>query len=117
MNPNLPTGETMSEGEMLPPTEGNFPALPELGATASFEQCLPADVLKQPDDQEALQTPEVGDEVSYSVTGKVSRIEGDMVYVTPSQVNGQEIKLPAAPEAPEGAGEMESLETEARNMV
>jgi len=35
--------------------------------------------------------PEVGDEVEVTVKGKVSRVEGDNVYFTPTEANGQPI--------------------------
>ena len=111
MNPNLPTGETMSEGtDMMPP---------ELMATATpaaNEQRVPVAALQQPDDTEALVTPEVGDVVSYTVEGRVTRIEGDAAVVTVESANGK----PLQGEAPAGlpkAGGLEALENEAKGMV
>jgi len=71
------------------------------------EHVIPLAALEMPDDTEQMAAPEVGDEVQYNVTGKVSRIEGDLCFVTPATVNGKELPGPAAgaaPEAVEGAG-------------
>lgn len=43
--------------------------------------------------------PEVGDEVELQVKGKVARISGDTVCVTPTEVNGE----PAPPVPPDEA--------------
>lgn len=45
--------------------------------------------------------PAVGDEVTFEGQGKVSRVEGDMVYVDVSTVNGE--PLPEPMEKMEGA--------------
>jgi hypothetical protein len=45
-----------------------------------------------PDEQEQMAAPEPGDAVTLQVEGKVSRIEGEMAYVTPTMVNGLEVK-------------------------
>lgn len=44
------------------------------------------------------ETPEVGDVVDFNVSGKVSRVEGDTVYVAVTQANGS--PLPAGPPPP-----------------
>lgn len=88
MNPNLPTGETLSEGSDVPP----MPQDPMLSMMVNpNEQCVPVSALQQPDDTEQLVTPEVGDAVSYTVGGKISRIEGDKAYVTVETANGKPI--------------------------
>jgi len=110
MNPNLPTGETFSEG-------GDMTMPPELMAAPTMnEQRVPVAALQQPDDSEALVTPEVGDMVSYTVEGRISRIEGDAAFVTVESANGQPIQeTGAGPEAP-GDG-LAALEQEAQGMV
>lgn len=109
MNPNLPTGETFSDGSDIPP-ELSAPMMP-----AGNEQRVPVAALQQPDDQEALVTPEVGDMVSYTVEGRVTRIEGDSAVVTVESVNGKPAE-PAGAMPPE-AGGLEALENEAKGMV
>jgi hypothetical protein len=109
MTPNLPTGETMSEGTDVMPPE--LMAMP-----AANEQRVPVAALQQPDDQEQLVTPEVGDIVSYTVEGRVTRIEGDTAIVTVESANGQPIQSDAPAEMPE-AGGLEALENEAKGMV
>jgi hypothetical protein len=47
--------------------------------------CVPASALEQEDGTEA---PAVGSEVSVTVMGKVSKIEGGEVYLTPIMANG-----------------------------
>jgi hypothetical protein len=49
--------------------------------------------------------PEVGDEVEIHVKGKVSRIEGDVAYISPTEVNGE-----PAPELPTGEDDDEGDE-------
>lgn len=63
------------------------------------EICVPSSALEMPGEEVggdgggggAGVSPAVGDEVEFSVKGKVSRIEGGNSYVTPSEANGQPI--------------------------
>lgn len=112
MMPNMPTDETMSEGEPMPP----MPMEEAAERPTGLEQCIPLEALSQPDDSDQLTQPEVGDAVDFSVTGKVTRIEGDMAYVMPETVNGKEVKAPNAPDAPTGGDTLQSLEAEAQQM-
>lgn len=98
MNPNLPTGETMSEGE---PTES--PMGPE--------DCVSLSALAMPGDDEQMAAPELGDKVQYTVEGTISRIEGDNAYITREAVNGEPVKgaAPMAPEAPDEMGELRGM--------
>ena len=43
--------------------------------------------------------PEVGDEVEYTVKGRVARIEGGETYVMPETINGQPAQTEAEPAA------------------
>lgn len=52
---------------------------------------VPLSMLSMPDDQEQMQPPEVGDVVSYQVTGKVVAIEGAYARVQRQSINGQEL--------------------------
>jgi len=108
----------------MPPTDGDFAvnagasAPPELALMAGpNEQAIPLAALQQPDETEQLVTPEVGDMVTYTVEGKISRIEGDRAFVTVESANGQ----PVAEEQPENpaddAGGLAALEAEAQGMA
>lgn len=79
----------------------------------AMEDAVPLDALSQPDEQEAMTPPAVGDKVSYSKEGTVSRIDGNKAFVTVTHVNGQEVK-PDAPEAMPDA--LAGLESEAKAM-
>lgn len=67
-------------------------------AMAGAEQCLPLSMLAQPDAQEQMQTPAVGDSGTMTVDYTVTRVEGDNAYIKPSAINGQ----PIGPEEGEG---------------
>jgi hypothetical protein len=43
--------------------------------------------------------PAVGDDVSYTVAGKIARVEGGHAYVTASTINDQPATKPTAPAA------------------
>lgn len=114
MNPNLPTGETFSDGSDIPP-QLSAPMM-----SGANEQRVPLAALQQPDDQEALVTPEVGDMVSYTVEGRVSRIEGDVAIVTVESANGKPLQEEGAESPAQEMGETdsyESLENQAKGMV
>jgi hypothetical protein len=102
----------------MQPTDGDFAVnsgepMADLMPPAPMEHPVPLEALRQPNDQEELVQPEVGDEVSYTVTGTVARIEGDRVVVTPTSVNGQEV---AEASAPEPETNLAALEAEAKGM-
>lgn len=65
-------------------------ATPE-GAEEAQEQAgeiaIPLKALAQPDDTDAMQTPEQGDNVTFTVDATVTRIDGEMAYVKPNSVN------------------------------
>jgi hypothetical protein len=93
MDPNLPTEETMSEGSAEKSSMG-------------MEDCIPLNILAMPDEGDQMQEPAVGDQVQYSVEGKVTRIEGGQAYVQKTAVNGQKIE----DEAPKDEmGELEGM--------
>lgn len=112
MNPNLPTGETFSDGSDIPPEL----SAPGMAMPSANEQRVPVAALQQPDDQEALVTPEVGDMVNYTVEGRVSRIEGETAFVTVESANGKPIQSEAPAEMPPADG-LAALENEAKGMV
>ncbi len=53
--------------------------------------CVPLASLAQPDDQEKMNTPEVGDSVSMQVDAQVVKIEGDNAYIKPTSINGNSL--------------------------
>jgi hypothetical protein len=71
------------------------------------EQCVPLESLGVPGEGEAMENPEVGDRVDYTVEGKVTRIEGGKAYVLPEAVNGKPVE--SAPDEPP-LDEMPALE-------
>lgn len=79
--------------------------LPGPAPMAKNEQCVPLDALAMPEEGDEMVAPEVGDPVSYTVEGRVTRIEGDKAYVTPEAVNGKPVEDKAAePPVDEMAG-------------
>lgn len=79
------------------------------------EQCVPVKALAVPEEGEQLVAPEVGDRVSYTIEGKVTRVEGEQAYVQPETVNGEAI-ADAKPEPTaeqQEAGAYAQLEEEA----
>lgn len=65
-----------------------------------MEMCVSTDALAMPDEQEQMEPPAVGDTVSFTVEGKVSRVEGGNSYVTPEMVNGKPVAAEAGEAAP-----------------
>lgn len=92
----------------------NEPALemPEEAPSAmGNEICVSLAALSQPDEQDQMEPPAVGDKVQANIEGTVSRVEGDNAYITLEAVNGQEVKGGEA--APDELGELQSM---AQNM-
>lgn len=81
--PNLATDETMSEGGPIPPALSMSPA--------PMEDSVSLAALAMPNEGEQLETPQIGDRVSYQVEGTISRIEGDRAFVAKEAVNGQPV--------------------------
>jgi hypothetical protein len=76
------------------------------------EHAVPLEALSMPDETEQMTAPEVGDRVSYTVEGVVSRIEGGQAMVAPEAVNG--VAVGGAAETPAPAlDEFAGLEEEA----
>ena len=65
----------------------------------SGELCVSAKSLAIQDGGESV-PPAVGDTVSFTVEGKVSRIEGGEVYVTPMTANGEPLEDAKGKEMP-----------------
>ena len=68
--------------------------------------CVPAKALALGEDAVA---PAVGDTVSVTIEGKVSKVAGEQVYVTPATANGQPM-IGAKPEPAEEGEEGPSRE-------
>jgi hypothetical protein len=66
----------------------------------SMEMCIPLSSLSQPDEQDNMQAPAVGDPVTFTAEGTISRIDGDNAYIQPTAVNGQKIDN-STPQMPE----------------
>jgi hypothetical protein len=75
---------------------------------------VPLDVLGMPDDQEQMQPPAVGDEVNYSVTGKVTAITGNVATIERTSINGKPIDDNDGDTA--GAESEDGLQAEAAQM-
>lgn len=68
--------------------EGAAPAM------SAGEHCVPAAALAVDGTP-----PAAGDDVEYTVRGKVTRLEGDKAYVQAETVNGEPVPAAAAPDA------------------
>lgn len=82
--------------------------------------CVPLKALTQPDQQDQIQTPAVGDSGTMTVDYTVTRIEGDNAYVKPNSVNGTALDDGAAeeptPDSEGGPDEGDNLRAEAQTM-
>ena len=75
-----------------PPGAGEDMPMPEPGGGHSCEKdTVPLSALGMPDETEQLTPPEVGDEVNYSVAGKVVSISGQNAVIARTAINGQEL--------------------------
>lgn len=83
---------------------GEEAAAPAEAAQPMADQCVPAAALAVPDEGEQMAAPEVGDKVTYTVEGKVTRVEGEQVYVAPETINGEPVGKAAAPATDADAG-------------
>lgn len=94
MNPNMPTGETMSDGDPTMPAGG-------AGAAAPAPISVPLAFLAQPDNDEQMQTPAKGDTGTMQVDYTVVDIQGDMAMVLPNSVNGNDLGAKEDEQAPD----------------
>ena len=65
-----------------------------------------------PDENETLVAPEPGDVVTVTIEGRVSRVDGEVVYVAPELANGE--PMPAHQE--EATGTEGDLDREGRHL-
>jgi hypothetical protein len=64
------------------------------------EICVPLKALSLPGEQGGDVTPAVGDEVDITGTAKVTRIDGDNAYLSPSTINGEAVSPSMAKKEP-----------------
>lgn len=55
-------------------------------------------------------TPGIGDEVSFTVTGRIHSLEGDVACVTPETVNGEPAPQAPMSERDQLRGQMEAMD-------
>lgn len=74
-------------------------AMPEMGEAEEQQETaqmgddtLPVELLGVPDDSEQIVNPEVGDRVSYTVEGRVLRVDGNLAIIKRESVNGKPIE-------------------------
>jgi len=63
---------------------------------------VPLDALNQPDDQEQMQTPAVGDSITIQVDAKILSVDGETAMIQPTAINGKPLE---DAESPDEAGE------------
>lgn len=66
-----------------------------------------------PDEQEQMTPPEIGDEVNYQVTGKVTAINGGVATIQRTNINGKDI----SEDETEPANESEAIRNEASGLT
>jgi hypothetical protein len=54
--------------------------------------CIPVSSLAEKNETGQTVTPEKGDAVSFTVEGKVSKIENGSLYITPSKINDAKVE-------------------------
>lgn len=90
----------------IPPDPAGDPAMmpsPEAEpGGGGNELCIPLSALTVQDESGDV-APEMGQPISGNVEGTISRIEGDMAYITPTKFNGTDI--PKETEAPQESDE------------
>lgn len=94
--------EQMPDGMLEKAESGNL-------KSGNPEDCVPLAALAMPDGEQGDQmaNPEVGDKVSYTIEGAVTRIDGDQAYVKRESVNGQPLAGKAEGEKAESGNESE----------
>lgn len=71
-----------------PPDEVAGPETPE---TNTAEVCVPLAAVSVNEDDNQQTAPSEGDSISVTLEGKVTRVEGDMVYFQPTTANGEPV--------------------------
>jgi hypothetical protein len=93
------------------------------GMDNSSEDCVPVDCLAMPDSDQGdkMADPEPGDMVTYTVEGKVTRVEDGKAYIDREMINGKPCEEPgsgdgSASPTGEGGDDGAALESQARGM-
>lgn len=106
----------MTAPEPIDETMPEMDAAPVVPDSAGRVDSVPLDLLSQPDEQEAMTPPAVGDKVAYSKEGTVTAINGGTAIVSVTHVNGQALPGADEPDGDEATDPMEGLEREAQAM-
>jgi hypothetical protein len=112
MKPNSTSGGPMHDGNGLLIIAGQPDDAAQAKDSCSTD-CVPLDALAMPDDQEQMTPPAVGDEVNYSVTGKVTAINGANAIIERKTINGQPVDEKEDDSQPDDEAD---LQTEAQQM-
>lgn len=95
-------------------TEGDYTGAPTAGAAMPDMVSLQA--LAMPDESDRMETPQVGDRVSYQVEGVIASIEGENAFVTKEAVNGQPVTAASEPTPESALDDIGQLEQDAQAM-
>lgn len=81
----------------IPPEMPESAPTPEMTEMEGGESeiCVPLSTLSLQDESGEV-PPDVGQAISGNIDGVVSRIEGDMVYITPTKFNGEDLPQKSA---------------------
>jgi len=116
-------GEDSDYGGRQEPDAGGDGAGQDAGMDNSGEDCVPVDCLAMPDSDngDKMANPEPGDMVTYTVEGKVTRVEDGKAYVDREMINGKPCGEPgsgdgSASPTGEGGDDHDALESDARGM-
>lgn len=69
----------------------SMPVEPDEPAGAAEEVCVPLSAVAVNEDENASTPPDVGDDITVTLGGKVTRVEGDKIYFNPATANGEPI--------------------------
>lgn len=100
---------------MMPDGGGMAGGMP---AAKSNEICVPVSALAITGEGEEQVAPEPGDRVSVQIEGKVSRVEGDNVYLAAEMANGEPMTgMGMAEDMPMEGGEEMGLRRDMRGPI
>lgn len=93
---------------MMAEMGGEMPSMP------SAEICVPLSALAISGDGEEAVAPEPGDQVAVQIEGKVSRVEGNCVFIKAETANGEPMAQMAEGD---GMGEEDQLRRDMSNEI